>query len=70
MTLYSGTTCPFSHRCRIALYEKQMDCQLVDVDLHGQPDALAIINPYNRVPVLVHRDLILYESSVINEYLD
>jgi stringent starvation protein A len=70
MTLYSGTTCLFSHRCRIALYEKQMDFQLIDVDLHGQPEEIAVVNPYNRVPVLVHRDLILYESGVINEYLD
>jgi RNA polymerase-associated protein len=70
MNLYSGTTCPFSHRCRIVLYEKQMDFQVIDVDLYNKPEDIAVINPYNRVPVLVDRDLVLYESNIINEYID
>jgi len=70
MTLYSGTTCLFSHRCRIVLYEKGMDFQIVDVDLYNMPEDLAVMNPYNRVPVLVERDLILYEANIINEYID
>jgi stringent starvation protein A len=70
MTLYSGTTCPFSQRCRIVLYEKGMDFQITDVDLFNKPEDLAVMNPYNRVPVLVERDLILYESNIINEYID
>jgi RNA polymerase-associated protein len=70
MTLYSGTTCPFSHRCRIVLYEKGMDFQIIDVDLFNKPEDLAALNPYNRTPVLVERDLILYESNIINEYID
>ncbi len=70
MNLYSGTTCPFSQRCRIVLYEKQMDFQVIDVDLFNKPEDIAVINPYNRVPVLVDRDLVLYESNIINEYID
>ncbi|WP_220637256.1 glutathione S-transferase N-terminal domain-containing protein [Georgfuchsia toluolica] len=70
MNLYSGTTDPFSHRCRIVLYEKQMDFQVIDVDLFNKPEDIAVINPYNRVPVLVDRDLVLYESNIINEYID
>ncbi|MFO1320469.1 MAG: glutathione S-transferase N-terminal domain-containing protein [Burkholderiales bacterium] len=70
MTLYSGTTCPFSQRCRIVLYEKGMDFQIHDVDLFNKPEDLAVMNPYNRTPVLVERDLILYESNIINEYID
>ena len=70
MTLYSGTTCPFSHRCRIVLYEKGMDFQVIDVDLFNKPEDIAVINPYNRVPVLVDRDLVLYEANIINEYID
>ena len=70
MTLYSGTTCPFSHRCRIVLFEKGMDFQIVDVDLFDKPEDLAVMNPYNQTPVLVERDLILYESNIINEYID
>ena len=47
MTLYSGTTCPFSHRCRIVLYEKGMDFQILDVDLMNKPEDLAVMNPYH-----------------------
>ncbi len=70
MILYSGTACPFSHRCRIVLYEKGMDFEIRDVDLHDKPDDIASMNPYNRVPILVERDLTLYESNIINEYID
>ncbi|MFZ1547741.1 MAG: glutathione S-transferase N-terminal domain-containing protein [Candidatus Nitrotoga sp.] len=70
MTLYSGTTDPFSQRCRIVLYEKGMDFQIVDVDIFNKPEDLMVINPYNMVPVLVERDLVLYESNIINEYID
>ena len=70
MTLYSGTTDPFSHRCRIVLFEKGMDFQVIDVDVFNMPEDLAVMNPYNKVPVLVERDLILHEASIINEYID
>jgi len=70
MNLYSGTTDPFSHRCRIVLFEKGMDFEVIDVDLFNKPEDIAVINPYNRVPVLVDRDLVLYESNIINEYID
>ena len=71
MTLYSGTTDPFSQRCRIVLYEKGMeDFQVIDVDIYNKPEDLAAINPYNMVPVLVERDLVLSESNIINEYID
>jgi len=70
MTLYSGAACPFSHRCRIVLYEKGMDFQVVDVDPYSKPEDLPFINPYNKLPVLVERDLVLYESNIINEYID
>ena len=70
MTLYSGTTDPFSHRCRFVLFEKGMDFQVIDVDMFNKPEDLAVINPYNKVPVLVERDLVLYEANIINEYID
>ena len=70
MNLYSGTTCPFSQRCRIVLYEKGMDFQVIDVDLFAKQEDQAVVNPYGRVPVLVERDLILYEPNIINEYID
>jgi RNA polymerase-associated protein len=52
------------------LYEKGMDFTVVDVDPENKPEDLAVMNPYNRVPVLVERDLILYEANIINEYID
>jgi RNA polymerase-associated protein len=70
MILYSGTSCPFSHRCRIVLYEKGMDFEIRDVDVHELPEEIAAMNPYNEVPILVERDLVLYESNIINEYID
>lgn len=41
-----------------------------DVDLFNKPEDISIMNPYGQVPVLVERDLILYESNIINEYID
>lgn len=70
MVLYSGTSCPYSHRCRFVLYEKGMDFEVRDVDIYAKPEEIALMNPYNEVPILVERDLILYESHIINEYLD
>ena len=45
------TTDPFSQRCRIVLHEKGMDFQIIDVDLDHKPEDLAVMNPYNQVPV-------------------
>lgn len=70
MVLYSGTTCPFSQRCRFVLFEKGMDFEIRDVDLFNKPEDIAVMNPYGQVPILVERDLILYESNIINEYID
>lgn len=70
MTLYSGTTDPFSQRCRFVLFEKGIDFRIIDVDMFSAPDDLKRTNPYNRVPVLVDRELVLYEANIINEYID
>jgi stringent starvation protein A len=70
MILYSGTTCPFSQRCRFVLFEKGMDFEIRDVDLFNKPEDINTMNPYGQVPVLVERDLTLYESNIINEYID
>jgi stringent starvation protein A len=70
MILYSGTICPFSQRCRFVLFEKGMDFEIRDVDLFNKPEDINVMNPYGQVPILVERDLILYESNIINEYID
>jgi len=70
MTLYSGSTDPYSHRCRIVLFEKDMDFEVIDVAMHNKPEEIASISPSGKMPVLVERDLILTESNIINEYID
>lgn len=70
MTLYSGETCPYCHMVRIVLAEKGVNYDVLDVDLNDTPEDLKNINPYNEVPTLVDRDLVLYEHQVIMEYLD
>jgi stringent starvation protein A len=70
ITLYSGTSDPFSHRCRIVLYEKQADFKVVDLDLVNNPADFDIIRPHKHVPLLVERDLVLHLPNVINEYID
>ena len=70
MKLYSNSTDPFSHRCRIVLFEKGMDFEVVDVDLVNKPEDLSTLSPYSDYPVLVERDLILTDANIINEYID
>ncbi|MDC6484764.1 glutathione S-transferase N-terminal domain-containing protein [Methylophilaceae bacterium] len=70
MKLYSNSTDPFSHRCRIVLYEKGMDFEVIDVDLTNKSEDLSILSPYSDSPVLEERDLILTDPNIINEYID
>ena len=70
MTLYSGTDCPLSHRTRMALAEKNISVEIVYVDRNNLPEDLIDLNPYHNVPVLVDRDLVLYNDHIIMEYLD
>lgn len=70
MTLYSRADCPLSHRVRIVLAEKGIGADVVDVDVNNPPEDLIDINAYSSVPTLVDRDLVLYDSMIIMEYLD
>jgi RNA polymerase-associated protein len=70
MTLYSNPNCVFSHRTRIVLAEKGINIDVVNVDGADLPEDLLDINPYHSVPTLVDRELVLYDSRVIIEYLD
>jgi RNA polymerase-associated protein len=69
MTLYVDSR-PASHRTRIVLNEKDIECQVVEVDPARKPRELGELNPYNELPTMVDRDLVLYGSHIINEYLD
>lgn len=70
MTLFSNKLCPYAHRVRIVLAEKGVVAEIVEVDLDNKPDELMELNPYGTVPTLVDRDLVLYQSSIILEYLE
>ena len=70
MTLFSDPLCPYCHRVRIVLAEKGISVDIVDVDARDLPEEVMDFNPYGTVPTLVDRDLRLYESRIIMEYLD
>lgn len=70
MILYSDPLSPLCHRVRMVLAEKGIAVDVVDVDAGDLPDEVLEFNPYGTVPTLVDRDLRLYESRIIMEYLD
>lgn len=70
MTLFSEAVCPYSHRTRIVLAEKNITVEVVNIDPDNKPEDLIDLNPYQTVPTLVDRELVLYGSRVIMEYLD
>ena len=70
MTFFSDAQDHYSHRVRMVLAEKGVAVDIVDLDPSHKPEDLAEINPYNSLPTLLDRDLVLYEANVIMEYLD
>lgn len=70
MTLFSSPTCFYSHRARLVMAEKNINVDIVNVEGPEMPEDLIDLNPYHSVPTLVDRDLVLYDSRVISEYLD
>ncbi len=70
MSLFSRPTCIYSHRTRLVLAEKSINIEIVNVEGEDLPEDLLDLNPYHTVPTLVDRDLVLYDSRVIVEYLD
>src|SRR5262245_6397799 len=70
MTLYSGDTNIHSHSVRIVLAEKDVTVDILTVSPNELPEDLLHLNPYNTLPTLVDRDLVLYQSNIIMEYLD
>jgi len=71
MTLYSGSDDVYSHQVRIVLAEKGVNFEAIEVvDASQPPEDLIDLNPYNSVPTLVDRELVLFESPIIMEYLD
>ena len=70
MTLLSGPLCVFSHCCRIVLMEKDVERRIEYWSAGDDPSRLGEFNPYSETPTLLDRDLALYDTSVIIEYID
>ena len=70
ITLYDAGRCPYCARVRIALAEKGIEYETVEIDLDDRPAWIYEKNPLGRVPVLEEDTFVLPESAVINEYLD
>lgn len=70
MTLFSDPADLHSHRVRMVLAEKNVTCDILDVDPLNLPEDVMDLNPYGSAPTLVDRDLALYDSRIIMEYLD
>lgn len=70
MTLYSDPTSIHSHRVRFVLAEKNVTVEIVDADPINPPEDVVDLNPYGTLPTILDRDLTLYDSRIIMEYLD
>jgi RNA polymerase-associated protein len=70
MTFFSDPRDHYSHRVRMVLAEKGVAVEIVDADGRNLPEDVAELNPYQTLPTLLDRELVLYESTVIMEYLD
>lgn len=69
--LFSARACPYAHRTRLVLAEKQIQFELIEIDLQNKPNWFdSKISAYGKVPALQHGDVHLWESSVVNEYLE
>lgn len=68
--IYSAGLCPFAHRSRLTLLEKGIPFKLIEIDLQNKPANFREISPYGKVPVLKHGEHRVWESAIINEYLD
>ncbi|WP_404784334.1 glutathione S-transferase family protein [Altericista sp. CCNU0014] len=68
--IYSATLCPFAHRSRLTLLEKGVPFKLIEIDLQNKPANFLEISPYGKVPVLKHGDRCVWESAIVNEYLN
>ncbi len=73
LKLYDSPECPFCQKTRIVLAEKDLSYEIVPVDLQAgeqkRPEFLKL-NPFGKVPVLIDDEVIVYDSTVINEYLE
>lgn len=70
MALYSDPNSHYSHRVRIVLQEKGLSTEIIDMTQENMHSDLLEINPNAEIPVLIDRDICLYDSLVLMEYLE
>lgn len=70
MTVYSDPSCPFSHRTRIVMHEKNITANIEDIVDGHWPEDVAAVNPYGTSPTLIDRDLVLFDANIIIDYFD
>ncbi len=70
LTLITAEVCPYAQRTRIVLGEKEIAHESIEIDLDDKPDWLLDLTPTGRVPVIRHGDFVLWESAIVNEYID
>ncbi len=71
MIFYSEDKGHYSHMARIVLAEKDISCEIREISNDEKlPEEIATINPYNTLPVLVDREVTIYQPRIILEYLD
>ncbi len=70
LKLISHALCPYVQRAVIALTEKGVPFERIDIDLNNKPDWFLKISPLGKTPVLVVGDTAIFESAVILEYLE
>ena len=68
--LYRKTPCLFCERCKISLLEKKISFEEITVDVRNKPGWFLALSPNGKVPVLEQDDCVVFDSAVINEYLD
>lgn len=70
LTLFSARACPFAHRTRLVLSHKAVPFELVEIDLQNKPAWFHTVSGYGKVPAIEHAGRRVWESAIINEYLD
>lgn len=68
--IYSAVLCPFAYRSRLTLVEKKVPFKSIEIDLQNKPANFGKISPYGKVPAIKHGEHCLWESAIINEYLE
>lgn len=70
LQLIQAEVCPYAQRSHMCLLEKGLEFERIEIDLHDKPAWFEKVSPYSKVPVLKHGEVRVYESSIVNEYLN